>query len=67
MLFLYLYFYYLVFNKFYTYVNELSFSLDRNYLDESISIYLLWTSLLYFLQCLGSHLFQEDILFFYTY
>ena len=30
--------------KFYTYVNELSFSLDRNYLDEYISIYLLWTS-----------------------
>ena len=30
--------------KFYTYVNELSYSLDRNYLDEFISIYLLWTS-----------------------
>lgn len=30
--------------KFYTYVNELSFSLDRNYLDEYLSIYLLWTS-----------------------
>ena len=30
--------------KFYTYVNELSYSLDRNYLDEYISIYLLWTS-----------------------
>ena len=30
--------------KFYTYVNELSFSLDRSYLDEYISIYLLWTS-----------------------
>ncbi len=30
--------------KFYTYVNELSFSIDRSYLDEYISIYLLWTS-----------------------
>ena len=30
--------------KFYTYVNELSFSLDRSYFDEYISIYLLWTS-----------------------
>ena len=33
--------------KFYTYVNELSYSLDRNYLDEYISIYLLWTSSLF--------------------
>ena len=30
--------------KFYTYVNELSYSLDRNYLDEYLSIYLVWTS-----------------------
>ena len=30
--------------KFYTYVNELSFSLDRKYFDEFLSIYLLWTS-----------------------
>tara|TARA_B100000902_G_scaffold171593_1_gene165868 strand:+ start:123 stop:1586 length:1464 start_codon:yes stop_codon:yes gene_type:complete len=30
--------------KFYTYVNELTFSLDRSYLDEYMSIYLLWTS-----------------------
>ena len=30
--------------KFYTYINELSYSLDRNYIDEYISIYLLWTS-----------------------
>jgi len=30
--------------KFYTYVNELSYSLDRSYLDEYFSIYLLWTS-----------------------
>ena len=30
--------------KFYTYVNELSFSLDKKYFDEFLSIYLLWTS-----------------------
>ena len=30
--------------KFYTYINELTYSLDRSYLDEYISIYLLWTS-----------------------
>ena len=30
--------------KFYTYVNELSYSLDRSYLDEYLSIYLMWTS-----------------------
>ena len=30
--------------KFYTYVNELTFSLDRKYFDEFLSIYLLWTS-----------------------
>ena len=33
--------------KFYTYVNELSYSLDRSYIDEYISIYLLWTSSLF--------------------
>ena len=30
--------------KFYTYVNELTYSLDRSYLDEYFSIFLLWTS-----------------------
>ena len=30
--------------KFYTYVNELSYSIERNYLDEFFSLYLLWTS-----------------------
>jgi len=30
--------------KFYTYVNELSYSLDKSYIDEFFSIYLLWTS-----------------------
>ena len=29
--------------KFYTYVNELSFSLDKKFFDEYLNIYLLWT------------------------
>ena len=31
-------------SKFYTYVNELTFSLDRKLIDEYISLYLLWTT-----------------------
>ena len=38
-------------SKFYSYVNELSFSLNERLFDEFISIYLLWTSsLLIFFQ-----------------
>ena len=33
--------------KFYTYVNELSYSLNRNLLDEYFQLYLLWTSYLF--------------------
>ena len=33
--------------KFYTYVNELTFSLNRNLLDEFFQIYLLWSSYLF--------------------
>ena len=33
--------------KFYTYVNELSFSVNKNLLDEYFQIYLLWTSYLF--------------------
>ena len=40
--FLFLIFFYST--KFYTYVNELSFSIDKNYLDEYFSLYLTWTS-----------------------
>ncbi|MDA8813303.1 sugar transferase [Acidimicrobiia bacterium] len=54
--------------KFYTYVNELSFSLDRNYVDEFISIYLLWTStLIIFLTMFRvSHLISRANLFLFT-
>ncbi len=31
-------------SKFYTYVNELTFSLDRKFIDEYVSLYLLWTT-----------------------
>ncbi len=33
--------------KFYTYVNELSFSINKNYLDEYFQLYLLWTSYMF--------------------
>lgn len=33
--------------NFYTYVNELTFSLDKKFFDEFLSIYLLWTSSLF--------------------
>ena len=33
--------------KFYTYVNELSFSINKNYLDEYFQLYLLWTSYIF--------------------
>ncbi len=33
--------------KFYTYVNELSFSINRNLIDEYFQLYLLWTSYLF--------------------
>ena len=43
-IFIFLFLIFLYSTKFYTYVNELTFSLDRNYLDEYFSIYLVWTS-----------------------
>ena len=43
-IFIFLFLVILYSTKFYTYVNELSFSLDRKYFDEFFSIYLLWTS-----------------------
>ena len=54
--------------KFYTYVNELSFSIDRNYLDEFISIYLLWTStfIIFLTMFRVSHLISRGYLFIYT-
>ena len=42
--FIFVFLVFLYSTKFYTYVNELSFSLDRNYLDEYFNIYLTWTT-----------------------
>ena len=42
--FIFMFLIFLYSTKFYTYVNELSFSIDKNYLDEYFSIYLTWTS-----------------------
>ena len=54
--------------KFYTYVNELSFSIDRNYFDEFISIYLLWTStfIIFLTMFRVSHLISRGYLLIYT-
>jgi len=43
-IFIFLFLVILYSTKFYTYVNELTFALDRKYFDEFLSIYLLWTS-----------------------
>jgi len=43
-LFIFSFLIFLYSTKFYTYVNELSFSLDKNYLGEYFSIYLTWTT-----------------------
>ena len=45
-LFIFFFLIFLFSTKFYTYVNELSFSIDRNYSDEYLSIYLTWTTAL---------------------
>ena len=42
--FIFLFLIFLYSTKFYTYVNELSFSLDRNFFDEYFSIFLTWTT-----------------------
>ena len=54
--------------KFYTYVNELSFSIDRNYFDEFISIYLLWTTtfIIFLTMFRVSHLISRGYLFIFT-
>jgi lipopolysaccharide/colanic/teichoic acid biosynthesis glycosyltransferase len=43
-LFVFMFLVFLYSTKFYTYVNELSFSIESNYLDEYLSLYLTWTS-----------------------
>ena len=43
-LFIFIFLVFLYSTKFYTYVNELSFSLDKNFYDEYFSIFLTWTT-----------------------
>jgi len=43
-IFIFLFLIFLFSTKFYTYVNELSFSLDTNYFGEYFSIFLIWSS-----------------------
>ena len=42
--FIFIFLIFLYSTKFYTYVNELSFSLDKNFFDEYFSIFLTWTT-----------------------
>ena len=54
--------------KFYTYVNELSFTYERQYLDNFISIYLLWsTSLMAFLTLFRFSVVSRGYLIIYTF
>ena len=54
--------------KFYTYVNELSFSYERQYLDDFINIYLLWTScLMVFLTLFRFTILSRGYLILYTF
>jgi len=55
--------------KFYTYVNELSFSFDRNYIDEFVSIYLVWSSSLFIYITLFriGHLISRGYLILFTF
>ena len=46
--FIFVFLIFLYSTKFYTYVNELSFSLDRNFFDEYFSIFLTWTTSIIF-------------------
>ena len=68
-IFIFLFLIVLYSTKFYTYVNELSFSLDRNYIDEYVSIYLLWTStfIIFLTMFRASHLISRGYLFLYTF
>lgn len=68
-IFIFLFLIVLYSTKFYTYVNELSFSLDRNYIDEYVSIYLLWTStfIIFLTMFRTSHLISRGYLFLYTF
>ena len=68
-IFIFVFLIFLYSTKFYTYVNELTFSLDRNYIDEYFSIYLTWTtSLMIFLTMFRfSNLISRGYLLIFTF
>ena len=68
-MFIFVFLIFLYSTKFYTYVNELTFSLDRNYIDEYFSIYLTWTtSLMIFLTMFRfSNLISRGYLLIFTF
>ena len=54
--------------KFFTYVNELTFSIDKKFFDEYLNIYLLWTSsLMTFLFLFRFTVVSRSYLFFFTF
>ncbi len=67
--FIFLFLLFLYSTKFYTYVNELSFSLDRNFFGEYFSIFLTWTtSLIIFITFFRfSNLISRGYLFLYLF
>ena len=67
--FIFLFLLFLYSTKFYTYVNELSFSLDRSFFDEYFSIFLTWTtSLIIFITFFRfSNLISRGYLFLYLF
>lgn len=66
-LFIFLFLVLLYSSKFYSIVNELTFTIDKNLLDEYLSIYLIWSaSFLSFLQIFRFTAVSRSYLFLYT-
>ncbi len=67
--FIFLFLLFLYSTKFYTYVNELSFSLDKNFFDEYFSIFLTWTTsfILFITFFRFSNLISRGYLFLYLF
>ena len=68
-LFIFFFLIFLFATKFYTYVNELSFSLDKNYFGEYFSIYLVWASsvMLFMTMFRFANLISRGYLLLYTF
>ena len=68
-IFIFVFLVFLFATKFYTYVNELSFSLDNNYLGEYFSIFLVWTTsvMIFVTMFRFSNLISRGYLLLYTF